>query len=107
MYWSGKTDIPKSAASTINQCNKLIFRNIFKLLQIICIIPVTSCESERSFSALKRLKSYTRTTMGQDRLNGLALMHIHRDSQYNMEEIINKFARQHPRKMELLDILTD
>ena len=106
-YLSQKSDIPRTALMTIKQCKKLIFPNIFKLLQILCTIPVTSCESERSFNALKKLKSCTRTTMAQDHLNGLALMHIHRGFSFNIEDIINRFARQHLRKMNLLILFSD
>eukprot|EP00731_Ephydatia_muelleri_P012068 Em0006g962a len=35
------------------------------------IWPLTSCEAERSFSGLRRLKNYMRSTMKEDRLNGL------------------------------------
>ena len=42
-------------------------------------MPVTSCECERSFSGLKRLKPYTRRTMVAERLNGLALLHVLKD----------------------------
>ena len=39
--------------------------------------PLTSCEAERSFSGLRRLKNYMRSTMKEDHLNGLALMMVH------------------------------
>ena len=35
--------------------------------------------------------------MGQDRLTGLALMHIHYTTQIDLDDVINIFARQHPR----------
>ena len=37
--------------------------------------------------------------MGQDRLTGLALMHIHYTTQIDLDDVINIFARQHPRRM--------
>ena len=37
-----------------------------------------------------------------ERLNGLSLMHIHRDIEPDVEEIINKFAQLGPRRLELL-----
>ena len=44
-------------------------------LKILRTIPVTSCKAKRSFSALCSLK-YLQSSIGQDRLNGLALLHI-------------------------------
>ena len=35
---------------------------------ILLVIPATNATSERSFSALRRIKSYLRSTMTQDRL---------------------------------------
>ena len=63
-------------------------------------LPVTSCECERSFSALKRLKTYSRSTMVEDRLNGLALMHIHQEIEPSIDEVINKFSLGN-RRLEL------
>ena len=40
--------------------------------------------------------------MGEERLNGLALMHTHRDMELNLEEIIDLFATRHPRRMNIL-----
>ena len=78
------------------------FENIKVLLRILCTLPVTSCECERSFSALKRLKNYTRSTMTGERLNGLALLHIHKEIEVEVEEVITKFAELVSRRLELL-----
>ena len=40
--------------------------------------------AERSFSALRRLKSYLRSTMGQERLNNIAILNVHNDITINM-----------------------
>lgn len=80
-------------------------RNIHHLLRLICTLPVTSCDCERSISVLRRLKTYPRSSMGQERLSGLALMHIHYGMELDLEEIITTFARKHPRRMVLLDIV--
>ena len=37
------------------------------------------CEAERSFSGLRRLKTWLRSTMMQKRLNGIAVCHIHQE----------------------------
>ncbi|KYM93410.1 hypothetical protein ALC62_15988 [Cyphomyrmex costatus] len=47
-----------------------------KLIRILITIPVTSCIAERSFSALRKLKTYTRSTMRQGRLNHIAILHV-------------------------------
>ena len=48
-----------------------------------------------------------RTSVGQDRLTGLALLHIHYSLELDLDEIITIFARKHPQQMLLADILSD
>ena len=48
------------------------------LLQVYLTIPVTSATSESTFSALRLLKNYLRSTMKQDCLNNCLLMHCHK-----------------------------
>lgn len=46
-------------------CNQLIYPNIFKLLQILVTLPVSSAMNERTFSNLKRIKTYLRNSMSE------------------------------------------
>lgn len=62
-----------------------------KLLCIMLVIPVSSCTSERSFSALRRLKTYIRSTMSQPRLNDISLLHVHHDEELNLDIVANEF----------------
>ena len=59
------------------KADPLVFPNVRKMLIRLMVLPVTSCEAERSFSTLRRVKTYLRSTMAQDRLTGLALMNVH------------------------------
>ncbi len=63
-------------------------------------LPVTSCECERSISMLKLIKT-SLSSMGQDRLNGLAMLYYHRDIEITSEEVVDEFSRRHPRRMVL------
>ena len=51
-----------------------------KLLRIILCMPVSTCTAERSFSGLRKLKSYLRSTMTQERLNHVAVISCHSDT---------------------------
>ncbi|KAL5517742.1 hypothetical protein EMCRGX_G003351 [Ephydatia muelleri] len=53
-----------------------LFLNVCISLRIFCTLPVTVASAERSFSQLKRIKSYGRSTMAQERFQGLALLCI-------------------------------
>ena len=107
--WTTTTlsDLPDTPAKALKMASEAIFPNIHQLLRIICTVPVSSCECERSVSVLRRLKTYLRSTMGQERLSGLALMHINYSMGIDLDEVNNIFARKHPRRMALADILTD
>ena len=49
------------------------YSTLYYLTQIALTIAVTSVEAERSFSALKRIKTRLRSTMAQSRLSSLAV----------------------------------
>jgi hypothetical protein len=53
----------------------VVMPEVYKLAVLITI-PSTAASVERSFSALKRIKSYCRSTQSQDGLSGLALISI-------------------------------
>ena len=94
-------DKPSDPRQTLPHADCVFFQNIRELLKITCTLPVTSCECERSNSALKRLKTYLRSTMGHQRLSGLALLAVHYDMDIDCEHILNHFARKNPRRMQL------
>ena len=75
------------------------------MLLLMATTPVTSCECERSFSRLRTIKTYLRSTMSEDRLNGLSLLYIHKDIDIDCDYIISKFALRNPRRMQLINIL--
>ena len=105
--WKNDTCIPPcTTLETLKETNAALFPNIHVLLRIICTLQVTSCECERSFSALRRLKTYLRSTMGESRMDGLALMMIHYSMDIDLNKVIDIFALKHPRRMELVDILS-
>ena len=62
------------------------------ILRILGTLPITSCECERSISALRILKDYKRSTMFEERLNGLAMMKMHQEIIPNVEDVIDKFS---------------
>ena len=72
----------------------MAFPTLHKLIQIALTICVTSAECERCFSALKRIKSYLRSSMTEERLVDLASISIERDfaQEMSIEEIIDQFS---------------
>ena len=50
--------------------------------------------NKRSFSGLKYLKTYFRNPTKELRLNGLALLYVHRDISLDFEQNIAEFSRK-------------
>lgn len=67
-----------------------------ELIKLILTIPGSSCTNERLFSALRRLKSYLRSKIKQDRLNDISILHIYKElcSEINIGHILNKFIQK-------------
>ena len=56
------------------------FPNLIELIRIAMTIVVSTAHCERSFSALKRIKTYLRSTMGEQRLTDLAILSVEREN---------------------------
>ena len=98
-------DVPKSQrgstlATAIEECDKNHFPNVFVLLKIACTLPVTSCECDRSFSAMRRHRTSLRSTMKTERLTALTIMNVHREVEVDYEKVAQQFLRLHPRKLD-------
>jgi len=70
-----------------------MFPQVERLLRLLLVSPASSCEAERSFSALRRMKTWLRSTMTQQRLNHLMICHVHRDrlTALDPQDIATKF----------------
>ncbi|CAH2001001.1 unnamed protein product [Acanthoscelides obtectus] len=66
---------------------------------------MSTSEAERNFSTLKRIKTFLRNTMTQDRLTALSMLFIEKVFISTMEnfngKVIDKFAAKKERRIEL------
>ena len=74
---------------------KVAFPTLLQLLRIALTIPVSSAKCERTFSTLKRIKTYIRSSMSEDRLNDTAILAIEHDitSSLNLDNIVTEFSK--------------
>ena len=95
--YSDKTDKPSMMEDTMkNSRNIISMKPIFDvlnsgpgakkfmsavvlLLKLYLTIPLTIATAERSFSTLRRVKAYLRSTMTQCRQNSVMLMQCHKE----------------------------
>ena len=82
--------------------SRTLFNQIDRLLHIILTVPVTTSTAERSFSTLRRLKTYLRSTMTQTRLNNLMMLHIHKDQTDKLDicDIAKEFVAYNERRQK-------
>ena len=64
---------------------RALMSQVVKLVCLLLVMPATNAISERSFSAMRRIKSYLRSTMSQERLNATMVLHIHKELTDNLE----------------------
>ncbi len=71
-----------------------LFDQVETVARLLLVVPVSSAESERSFSSLRRLKTCLRSTMTQTRLNSVAVCHVHKDNlnRVNRKKIAEQFV---------------
>lgn len=95
--------IPETLLCSLLQHKKGCYPNIIQILRLLLILPVTSATVERSNSALAFIKSARRSTMKEDRLNVLLILFTQKDLvvNLNLDSVVSRFARNHPRRMAL------
>lgn len=76
------------------------FPNIYISIRILLTLPVSVATGERSFSKLKIIENYLRSSMKQERLSGLSLISIEHEiaSSLNLDNFISEFAEKKARK---------
>ena len=93
----------------LSRCLKVIdeerFPNLFDVIKIGATIPLSSCGCERSFSTLRRLRTWLRSSMTTSRLTSLALMDLHYSAHVDYKEVVKTFLEKHPRKMDVSNLI--
>ena len=92
----------------ISPLEKVLLNQSVILAQLIQVKPATNSTSERSFSAMRRLKTYLRSKMTQERLNQLMILHIHKEltDTLTMKEIANEFISKNGRRVHIFGNFT-
>ena len=75
--------------------------DVFRLLQLLVTPPVSIAANERSFSTLKRIKTYLRSVTAEMRLNGLA-MTVHREEEIDVKVVISDLVKLGRRRLKFV-----
>ncbi|CAI6365283.1 unnamed protein product [Macrosiphum euphorbiae] len=84
MIWDvfyNRSNIPKSNdVLDILKESKIFYPSVFLAICIGLSFPATTCTAERSFSTFRRVKTWLRSTMNNERLNALCMMNVHKST---------------------------
>ena len=111
-FWKGHWATEKGKPGTVSEtlchpsCSMRRFPNICTILHVLLVTAVTSAGVERSNSSLRFVKNVYRSTMGEDRLNALLLVFVHRDILLDYNKVIDLYASRHPRRMLFINPLS-
>jgi hypothetical protein len=72
----------------------MLMSEVTRLLRLYLVIPASSASAERSFSALRRIKTYLRGTMTSERLNSVMVLNVNqeRTDALDMTDIMRQFV---------------
>ena len=91
-----------SQLKALSSAQRPLLGEVCTVASLILVMPATNAISERSFSTLRKVKTYLCATMSQVRLNNVMTLHIHKDltDRLDLCEIGNEFVaasnhRQH------------
>ena len=81
---------------------KTMLSEVNKLLKLYFTFPVTTATAERSFSSLRRIKTFLRSTMSECRLNNLFILYVHKSltDALDLSKIAKDFVSVNYRRMK-------
>ncbi|XP_068671396.1 uncharacterized protein [Montipora foliosa] len=89
---------------SLDSSRRKLLSEISTLGKLLLVLPATNAVSERSFSALKWVKTYLRSTTGDSRLNHLMMLHVHKDrtDALTLVDVANDFVGEKENRKRLL-----
>lgn len=101
--WKSKENVSLNEVS-FHDCltEAKFFPAVEKAILIYMTLPPTTCTVERTFSTLRRVKTWLRSTMIEKRLSGLCMMSVHRErirsDEMYVQKVLDLFG-QEPRRI--------
>ena len=90
---------PNNLEHTLSCTSEDLYPSVATVLTILLNMPVSTATPERSFSTMRRVKTYVRSTMLTERLSSLPPMHAYREMPIDPERVISDFCASKPRRL--------
>lgn len=86
--------------------SRKLYSEVERLLILILSQPISVAQAERSFSCLRRLKNWLRSTMSQARLTHLAIIAMHKTrlEKIKMCDLINTFIEKNAERRSVFGV---
>jgi hAT family C-terminal dimerisation region len=83
-------------------------KSVYAAVATLVMLPSTTASCERAFSGLRRLKTYLRSTMSQERLNSVIMANAHVDLLDNLdiELVAREFAERNDVRKHIYGVFT-
>ncbi|CAN0032841.1 unnamed protein product, partial [Heterosigma akashiwo] len=95
--WSGTGEKAKKVVDVLNIPCWRMFKNVMVVLRIYATLPFTTASVARVFSELRLLKTWLRSTMKDDHLTALCMMHLFYDEPVDLKALLAEWKRTRPR----------
>ena len=75
---------------------KSLLSEVCKVVKLVLVLPASTASAERSFSKMKLIKTYLRSTMSQKRLNHCMILGVYPELVDDLDstEIVEEFAKK-------------
>ena len=89
--------------TSLSSAQLSLMSQVVLLVKLVLLMPATIAVSERSASAMRRIKTYLRSTMTQSRLNNTMVLHIHNHLTDSIDHtsVLNEFASANDERRKL------
>ena len=97
-----------SHLKSMNIVERVFYSDVIKVVKLFLVMPATNALSERSFSCLRRIKTWLRSTCGQVRLYSCMTLHVHktRTDSMSMSRIANEFNERNNSRVHIFGRFT-
>ena len=103
-------DVKETSATSLlaKYADSIFFPNTRELLKILAVLPIGSTEAERSFSCVRRIHTWLRSTMTTQRLSDLACIAMHNNFIHiSRDAVCQRYIAAHPRRIMSPSLLND
>ena len=102
-FTKSKHSKPQTLQDSTLEGNRSLLSEVVKLITLVLVMPAMNASSECSFSALRRVKTYLRSTMSQSRLNHLMILHVHKEctEKLDLMKVASDFVQNNDHRYNL------